>query len=162
MAFFFFFGESCVAGPELGLFVHWLHNRDLLDDLDIRGTGQTGVIKTYSLPSPTLPYTLYVIPLKGRRRTERQKAHNVVMRKRRWLPKSHTETEAIDPVNHRLLSRARVEYKREMKMLKKSDYNARRRGGPAGECGPRSPMWRSLTLAFDSRVITSAIVRTGF
>jgi len=95
---------------------------------------QTGEVnETYSLPSPTLPYTLYVMPLKGHRRTERQKAHDVEMRKRRWSPKSDTKTEAIDPANRRLLSRARVEYKREMKNLKRSEYNARRRERRARE-----------------------------
>jgi len=58
---------------------------------------------------------------------ECQKAHTAAMRKRRWLPKSHTETEVIDPPSRCVLSRARKEHKREVKKIKKLEYNTRRR-----------------------------------
>jgi len=82
---------------------------------------------------PTLPYTLYAMPLKGHRRTEHQKAQVAAMGKRRWLPKSKTRTKVTDPARRRLLSRARVEYNRVMKRLKNSEYNARRRERKARE-----------------------------
>ena len=65
------------------------------------------------------------------------------MRKRRWLQKVYTRTEVIDPVNRRLLSRARVEYKREVKSLKRSEYNARRRERRARHACSKE--WQPLT-----------------
>jgi len=47
------------------------------------------------------------------------------MQKRRWLPKSNTKTEVVDPVTRHLLSREHAEHMQEVEKVKKSEYNSR-------------------------------------
>jgi len=73
------------------------------------------------------------MPLKGRQRTQHQKAQTAAMRKRRWLPKSHAEAETISPENHRLLSEERKKYEKELEEVQRLEFNARRREHQARE-----------------------------
>lgn len=73
------------------------------------------------------------MPLKGRQRTENQKAHTAAMQKRRWLPKSLAKTEAIDPATSRLLSNERKKHKRELERARRDEFNSRRRAQRAQE-----------------------------
>ena len=66
------------------------------------------------------------MPLKGRQRTEGQKAQTAALHKRRLLPKSSVKADAIDPASSRLLSKERKKHKEELEKIRRSEYNARR------------------------------------
>ena len=67
------------------------------------------------------------MPPAGRQRTKQQKAHTAAMGKQRWSPKPNAKAEIIDPANHRLLSLAQKELKKEKKKVKQLEYNYQRR-----------------------------------
>jgi hypothetical protein len=67
------------------------------------------------------------MPLVGRQRTKLQKAHTAAMGRQRGLPRSNAKAEVIDPKNHRLLSLAQKELRKERKDKKKLKYNFQRR-----------------------------------
>ena len=69
------------------------------------------------------------MPLKGRQRTGRQKAHTAAMQKRRWLLRSPARpgSEVINPTHRRLVSSIEKKHAREMEKVEKSEHNARRR-----------------------------------
>ena len=61
------------------------------------------------------------MPLKGRQRTEKQKAQTAALRELRWLPKPPVEAKAIDPTDRRLLSKERKKYKRELEKARRRE-----------------------------------------
>ena len=67
------------------------------------------------------------MPLHGHQRTKNQKDHVAAMGKRRWLPKSQLEAEAISPENRRILSRAEEKHRKETKEARKLERNSERR-----------------------------------
>jgi hypothetical protein len=67
------------------------------------------------------------MPLKGRQRSEKQKAHAATIHERRWLPKSQPEAEAISPKQRRLQYKADKKYRKEHEESKRLQYNSQRR-----------------------------------
>jgi hypothetical protein len=87
----------------------------------------------YSLPSSGLHSILHAMPLKGRQRTEHQKAHTAAMGKQSRSSKSPVKAKVIDPAGSRRLSEERRKFKKELENVRKSELNARRRERRAQE-----------------------------
>ena len=67
------------------------------------------------------------MPLKGRQRTQKQKAQTSEMGKRRWSPESHPETATTSTEYLRLLSGAEKKFKTERENDRKLQHDTQRR-----------------------------------